>query len=630
MRARILILGHLMAMFAAASWAQPLDPGILVPPERVFCGTQGGRCCDVYRSPSGGVIGPSHCNEGLGCNVATNKCESPCGNPGQVCCDGPETVAPQGGALYRDSSGSFVSRKPMCEASSCDRTKRRCVTDCGKNAGDACCGPQPQLAVASCINPSLACQFADNTWEQGTCQTCGVLGQISCAGHHCSEGLEEDRNGRCVCSLDQFKSAPVTSATSCTNWPERRAHCFSLPPLGRQHSISGSELRPRLMRDEVCVEGAFQVRDGTVLVDVDNPRIWDGSVVIGTARTPTGASFQAFDPLTIISDGQGEPSRGGFFASDTSGSVASVNSTLTRIPSGIGEFGMSATQERIDLLTPGIRVGYSPVTVNIQDVPTDRVPGRSPVTFRMALNPDVLLVPVQVFAVFSDQLSDAADAFSREIALTVFDRGADVGDNKQRFTDGDGRVSLITVPLPHVVLDGDTRPAYAGSHVLPDDILAQCGIQFRLVNYSRLKVANELAAPPPETHPDDIQGAPRALLEEVQRSPVFLDTVLTVMVAPWCADINQKGSWELYPPSGQAIIGKNAVCIRYGAVGADLAHELFHSITSNDHHVDCTRPEYRDNLMCPANGGPTLSSEQCIKARNGLVGSTRLLFPTPQ
>lgn len=125
---------------------------------RLFtCGGEERLCCGPPASQRS-AINPPYCDETLGCNVITNRCEKPCGKPGQVCCDGPDTVAPRTG--YSPNSRLL---KPMCEAAICDGASRRCVTNCGMNSGDSCCGPQPPLAVASCIIPSLVCVYYDTS-----------------------------------------------------------------------------------------------------------------------------------------------------------------------------------------------------------------------------------------------------------------------------------------------------------------------------------------------------------------------------------------------------------------------------------------------------------------------------------
>ena len=163
----------------------------VVPQDRLFCGGEDQACC----GPSPGrrsTLDPPFCNKTLGCNVTTNKCERPCGKVSQVCCDGPDTVAPRKG--YSPNSPLL---KPMCEASICDGATRRCVANCGMNAGDSCCRPQPPLAVATCINPSLICEYDDASAKTGICAPCGAVGEKPCAGTRCNPKLILNTNGIC-------------------------------------------------------------------------------------------------------------------------------------------------------------------------------------------------------------------------------------------------------------------------------------------------------------------------------------------------------------------------------------------------------------------------------------------------
>jgi hypothetical protein len=60
----------------------------------VFCGDETWGC----RHPSFATdprLGPIvSCYLGLGCDIVTHKCVSPCGSPEEVCCDGSYTQAP--------------------------------------------------------------------------------------------------------------------------------------------------------------------------------------------------------------------------------------------------------------------------------------------------------------------------------------------------------------------------------------------------------------------------------------------------------------------------------------------------------------------------------------------------------
>lgn len=245
---RLVILSALALLgFATVVWGQPqrIERIVREPPAvtHFLCGREGGTCC---RPPSGSTASPEmgpliHCNQGLGCDISINTCVSPCGSAGQVCCDGPETRAPK----WTDDGRVYVPAgrnvREMCQGSVCDPATRRCVDNCGMKAGDPCCGPQPGIGVASCLNPSLACQFPEGSqWERGTCQPCGKLGQMACTrGESCSDNLVE-QDGVCVacglpgqptcdrgepCRLETTVPHPITGAT-CVEAGGRNQPCM--------------------------------------------------------------------------------------------------------------------------------------------------------------------------------------------------------------------------------------------------------------------------------------------------------------------------------------------------------------------------------------------------------------------
>lgn len=162
-----------------------------------LCGAEGHACCGPYRG-SAGIIGPDHCDAGLGCDEATRTCVSPCGGDGQVCCDGPDTNAGQARFYCGEGAGTCVPTRNMCDAGACDVTTRRCGA-CGLVAGAACCAPEPTMALATCRGDHLTCGFASDTdWTRGTCVSCGREGQVACLGHACDDQLVEDAQGTCV------------------------------------------------------------------------------------------------------------------------------------------------------------------------------------------------------------------------------------------------------------------------------------------------------------------------------------------------------------------------------------------------------------------------------------------------
>src|SRR5512135_2665830 len=124
------------------------------------CGAPGQRCCKWPQSAPG--LDPRYCGVGAGCDIATNTCVSPCGAGGEVCCDGPDTFAPQGDRSPTGlfcANGNCVPRKQMCTDGACTRETRRCDVQCGKAPGTACCPPDAGLAVASCKAADMVCEF---------------------------------------------------------------------------------------------------------------------------------------------------------------------------------------------------------------------------------------------------------------------------------------------------------------------------------------------------------------------------------------------------------------------------------------------------------------------------------------
>lgn len=170
-------------------------------PTAFFCGALGQTCC---RAPVQNVAayGPLvSCQTGLGCDITTNTCVAACGNPGQVCCDGPETRAPKwtaSGSVYSPNSWNM---QEMCRQGACDRQSHRCFA-CGTVDGAACCPPDAAQATARCFGEYLECQF--NPWgfyDSGTCRACGKQGKPPCRWG-CDPGLEL-RNGLCdLCGAD--------------------------------------------------------------------------------------------------------------------------------------------------------------------------------------------------------------------------------------------------------------------------------------------------------------------------------------------------------------------------------------------------------------------------------------------
>jgi hypothetical protein len=166
-----------------------------------LCGSLGKACC---RAPIQDLAadGPLvSCDKGLGCDITTNRCVASCGQPGQVCCDGPETRAPKwtaSGAVY---SPNFWNMREMCQQGACDKQTHRCFV-CGTQDSSPCCPPDAAQATARCFGEKLYCQYDPQGFDvSGTCRTCGQQGRLPC-GTGCDPGLGI-RNGLCeLCGSD--------------------------------------------------------------------------------------------------------------------------------------------------------------------------------------------------------------------------------------------------------------------------------------------------------------------------------------------------------------------------------------------------------------------------------------------
>ena len=155
------------------------------------CGAAGEACCRAPASSQVPSLGPLvACNVGLGCDIQTNTCVSPCGGTGQVCCDGPETRAPKWTADGKVYSPNTWDMQEMCRAGACERQSHRCF-DCGTADGQPCCPPDAAQATARCIGDRLSCNFDPNTFfERGTCIKCGIRGRPPCDYSGCDPGLD--------------------------------------------------------------------------------------------------------------------------------------------------------------------------------------------------------------------------------------------------------------------------------------------------------------------------------------------------------------------------------------------------------------------------------------------------------
>ena len=169
------------------------------------CDTPGSPCCNKDSE-----VKTSHCHDGLGCDITTNKCTA-CGAPGQPCCDGDFT-----GFSLKGYSGFLLDSKERIEScdagGTCDARlapdaqswlgTRKCQA-CGTKDGGPCCAPDVRYALGRCFEDAqtkktLTC---NDPWagERGTCIPCGRwIGDVACMTRQpCADGLVE-KDGICI------------------------------------------------------------------------------------------------------------------------------------------------------------------------------------------------------------------------------------------------------------------------------------------------------------------------------------------------------------------------------------------------------------------------------------------------
>jgi hypothetical protein len=164
------------------------------------CGALGEDCCraPIQNPDSGPYVS---CQDGLGCDITTGKCVSPCGGTGKVCCDGPGTRATKWTPDGKVYSPNTWNMREMCDQGACDRQSHRCFA-CGTQDGAPCCPPDAAQATARCIGTHVECEFDPvGFFVSGTCRGCGIKGKPPCRWG-CDPGLDI-RNGLCdICGGD--------------------------------------------------------------------------------------------------------------------------------------------------------------------------------------------------------------------------------------------------------------------------------------------------------------------------------------------------------------------------------------------------------------------------------------------
>lgn len=255
----------------------------------------------------------------------------------------------------------------------------------------------------------------------------------------------------------------------------------------------------------MTVEGATTVTaDGVILVDTDNPEIATTftltSVQAEWANAPVpqeitreGLGWQFNNGDVVYSIGNGEAD-----AKPVPSREASLNDEAYAWPTTEGTFSASAGQQCT--VRGRIRVGYKPITGRmLVRGPRSFAPNTGQ-TFRIALDPEVLLVPVEVVRIFSPDVPLNQINAAHQMAL--WDQVPVINPaGNTHVTDGGTGELTRTLRQWDLYPTATSDPAQprgiylVDSWVSPDSIWGKAKVRFRLVNYFDMQTDEDHANP---------------------------------------------------------------------------------------------------------------------------------------
>ena len=372
-----------------------------------------------------------------------------------------------------------------------------------------------------------------------------------------------------------------------------------------QSLLKPLDLNPPIQTLALVVEGTSSVQNGVTLVNTDNPQIEvttklidvptaNGMVPQGLFRQRNGWRFTNGDAEVSVSGGEAEaglrPVRAGSL-SEGAKAWPAVDRTFS-------------TGADVKLLAR-IRVGYRPVDVKLLVEGPKGFAANTAERARIALDPDVLLVPVEVARFFSDQIPVSNISAASQMALWDQVPILSATTNFRSIDGGTGELRSAERAWDFwPTLDAEALYMHGG-WVSPDSIWGKARVRFRLVNYIDIKTDNAHVAPIANEGVDDrrLRENNDALTDHPQHisdKPV-VKVIFMHRIAPPEA-----------PQVGQALIGSSCIGIAAGASDkfANIAHEIGHLITSSQAHS--TLP---DNVLNDPGPGTNISEGQIALAR---------------
>lgn len=360
----------------------------------------------------------------------------------------------------------------------------------------------------------------------------------------------------------------------------------------------------------LTVEGATRTDNGVIFVDTDNPQIttavrlmtvhadWANGMVPQELHRH-GLQWQFNNGDAVYSVGGGEADAG-----PRPVRAGSLNDTAYAWPDAEGDF--SGATGAVVNLAGRIRVAYKPLTVHLLISGPKAFATNTPAPFTVALDPDVLLVPIEVARFFSPSIP--VDAISMPDQMTLWDQVPSVAadSNTKSIDSGSGELTLTARTWAAWAKLTQEGLYEQSGWISPDSIWGKAKVRFRLVNYIDIQTDNEHAAPTTTGLTDDsiLRDNHDTLVNHPQhiRDKDVVTVIYMFRIGPPDA-----------PEIGRALLGEGAVGIAAGSTqrDADLAHEIGHLITGTDAHS--TLP---NNIMNNPGPGTDITPDQAQLARS--------------
>ena len=247
----------------------------------------------------------------------------------------------------------------------------------------------------------------------------------------------------------------------------------------------------------LVIEGTTSVQGDVTFVDTDNPLVemttklidvqtQAGMVPQELVRIGKGWRFSNGDAELSVSGGEADavdfrPIRAG-----------SLNEGALAWPAVEGTFGPGADVR----LMGRIRVGYRPLDVKLLVHGPKGFAANARPTARIALDPDVLLVPVEVARFFSDTIPVSVISAASQMALWDQVPIISADGNSKSVDGGTGELKSAERKWDEWPTLNEEKLYTRDGWVSPDSIWGRARVRFRLVNYIDIKTDNDHTNPP--------------------------------------------------------------------------------------------------------------------------------------